>query len=797
MKNLKNCIYLKHLGMIVLFLFIGKISFTQNISGLPRNFKSSIPIAIKAGPTPKASRVNYKKITQSIPNNKTTSLVTLTDNADIAILSGNFIQYDPSISIDPQNSNNILVSAGTRGLTYSSGSFYYGFFDQGYYYSTNGGQTWQGSNVLANKTTINDVDGWANTAYGSNSKAYLSAITRNGTGGYWAQTSTNYGATWGSLIPSATTVTNFDANSIAVDDVASSPYANRFYCAFNNAAGSGTVEFNKSTDQGVTFSTPIVLKNGFGNFSSTATGVNGDVYVVWSDYNTASDGFSPGVGFNRSINGGNTFMGYRRIINVNGSQASCASPTYNYTRVFDKPDIAVDKSNGTHRGRLYIAIPVKDVSNGKAIIQVSYSDNQGDTWSTLTTVNISTAQQSFMPAITVDNCTGDIWIAYYCFDSPTGFSTNTYVAFSNDGGTSWQNQKVSDVSHIRQPMNTSNLVFPCGFASDKLDIQASGGTAYAVWSDDRTYSATDHRWIVYVSKVTSTLLNLTISGSSTLCTTSQNYSISNLPTGATVVWSITPSTGATLTQSNNIATLTKTGNTQITLNATITVCGVTYNTAPKIITVGDPYTLYPFGSGQYQDAIMETGQDNGPCNIQCYSPSGPPKYYSAPIAYNSTSETWQKIWSLPANYSFWSANQPNTISLFFKASNQSVEFKRTLTGQCGVNLVEYYCFGSNTTVCGSLLAQTTSSQMFKIYPNPTSINRTVTLQILSNDKLNVADFGNSTIQLVDANDNIILTKQGSKNQKESLEIPALSNGIYYVRIINQCGTKTEKIIVKN
>lgn len=293
---------------------------------------------------------------------------------------------------------------------------------------------------------------------------------------------------------------------------------------------------------------------------------------------------------------------------------------------------------------------------------------------------------------------------------------------------------------------------------------------------------------------------MSILGSNSICTNPETYSIKNLPFGATVTWTRTPTNTTTPMpdpSDPNKVILTKTGNGLVTLSATVTSCGINYSIPSININVGNPYTLYTVGGGPYQNAVMETGEDAGPCNIQCYSPGGPTKHWSAPVAYNSTSDTWQKLWSLPANYAFWSPDI-NGIGLFFKAANQSVEFKRTVTGACGSNVVEYYCFGSNTTLCSGLQSPTnTSSQIINIYPNPTSINRSVTLEIISTDKLNTTDFANSTIQLVDANDNIILQKQGSKIQKENLEIPALSNGIYYVRIINEYGTKTEQIIVKN
>ena len=86
----------------------------------------------------------------------------------------------------------------------------------------------------------------------------------------------------------------------------------------------------------------------------------------------------------------------------------------------DFPSMAVDKSNSPYRGRIYIAYPAKENGNGKAIIQVRYSDDEGATWSSPYTVNISNGRQNFFPWIAVDNSTGTVCVVYYSFDSDSG-----------------------------------------------------------------------------------------------------------------------------------------------------------------------------------------------------------------------------------------------------------------------------------------------------------------------------------------------------------------------------------------
>lgn len=340
----------------------------------------------------------------------------------------------------------------------------------------------------------------------------------------------------------------------------------------NFTPGNIRVQFNRSTNNGNTYSLPITISTNIGQGANVQTGTNGQVYVCWADYNNNELG-ARGLGFCRSLNGGVTFTNSQRIFNYNGirdlnTNSDGSSPTFNNTRINDFPAMSVDKSNGIHRGSIYVTYAAHENGNGKAVIQVAWSDNQGDTWSTPLTVSIPTGRQNWFPWIAVDNCNGEIWLDYYSFDTPSGFTTNTYVAHSVDGGLNWENQRVSDVSHITQAIVAPNIA--PGYAGDYIGITAFGGKAYPIWMDNRNGT-----WQLYCSPVTSNISSYSISGDASFCTTSNPYTIPNLPTGATVQWSVTPSSIATpgtptLTQT----TLTKNSNGIITLTATISnVCG--------------------------------------------------------------------------------------------------------------------------------------------------------------------------------------------------------------------------------
>lgn len=82
-----------------------------------------------------------------------------------------------------------------------------------------------------------------------------------------------------------------------------------------------------------------------------------------------------------------------------------------------------------------------------------------------------------------------------------------------------------------------------------------------------------------------------IVGPAQFCT-SQTYSISSLPSGATVSWYITSAPFFSYTQSNNVLTINRIADGDVNITATVTVCGITLPPYLKTIRVGgNPITI--------------------------------------------------------------------------------------------------------------------------------------------------------------------------------------------------------------
>lgn len=429
------------------------------------------------------------KFNPTLPTKPNASLrAGIIDGTDIRLLPSSHVQSEVIITINKNNPSNLLASANTL-----LGAFQY---NQGFYASLDGGVTWTGADQLQNIPT-NKVDGDPSVAFGADGTGYLTSIAAGsfGTAGYWFQKSADGGRNWSTGIK-GNSGANFDKEMITADNLTSSPFANNFYCSWTDFnSGNGAVAFNRSTDKGATFSSELILRNGnvgFGQGTNVQTGPNGEVYVCWADHKQVVSPYkADGMGFTKSNNGGVSFTAASVIFPYRGTRVDGNDATYNFTRVNDFPSMAVDKSTTSRRGRIYIAYPEANNADQHSEIKVRYSDNQGATWSSGVVVNIPNARQSFFPWVTVDDRYGIVWVVYYAFDQATGYSTNTYIAGSING-TTWLNQKVSDVAHITAAIDNNNFAF--GYAGDYIGIAAYNGIAYPTWMDNRNGT-----WQVYTS----------------------------------------------------------------------------------------------------------------------------------------------------------------------------------------------------------------------------------------------------------------------------------------------------------
>lgn len=336
--------------------------------------------------------------------------------------------------------------------------------------------------------------------------------------------------------------------------------------------------------------------------------------------------------------------------------------------------------------------------------------------------------------------------------------------------------------------NTISLTPACGATPSNVSATVTaGGNSY------QTNTAT-----VSVSNPT-----LSISGSSSFCTGSSNYSINNLPCNASVSWSASPNGIVSLSCTSCASTtLTKLADGVVTLTATITkanACSSGTEVKDLTVTVGAPKVIYaPSG----QEAFNLTGQRfnygaNGPGNsfsvcpneyltFTPYFPSG----YNPPTitAHQWTiSGSYSSVGSLTQDYlSVTSAStHPNTFNFTYQYQNacgwSPVYYGSAGTMNCD-NGEEPFRVSPTKTPKEKLVKQ---DGLVSVFPNPVSD----VLYISINSK----DFGRVTVKLYNALGKEVKMVVAT-SPLTSLNLSTLTKGIYFIQIFNGQKITTHKVI---
>jgi len=253
------------------------------------------------------------------------------------------------------------------------------------------------------------------------------------------------------------------------------PVNDNVYVVWADAsAGFYTIHLSRSTNRGRTYETPIAISNedSAANGALPAVGPNGEVYVTWGSFDVEDR-----LWFDRSLDEGATWLEADIVIDT---QVEPRSPLSGNFRNYLVPAIAVDRTGGPFRGRIYVVWC--DGRFGDPDIVLSYSDDRGDTWSTAARVNddaIGNDADQWFPWVVVDD-NGHVQVTFLDRrDDPDGYLYAMVLATSTDGGASFgPNIRVSD--GLYGPTDD-------GFLGDYTGAAVSPDNhLHPVWPDGRT-----------------------------------------------------------------------------------------------------------------------------------------------------------------------------------------------------------------------------------------------------------------------------------------------------------------------
>jgi hypothetical protein len=374
---------------------------------------------------------------------------------------------EPTICINPANPNNVAAGA---------------ILDS-YYWSEDGGRTWQNNQLKSSHGVFGDPVLVANPQ-GHFYYAHLS----DPEGKQWSgkklldriviQKSTDGGKTYnngsycGENHPK-----DQDKHWLGVDPKSGHVYCTwtefDLYDAKDTAKYHSRILFSKSTDGGDSWSKALKINQFDGDCidddnttegAVPVVGVNGEIFVAWAWNNK--------IWFDRSTDGGATWL--NRDIVVADQPGGWTYNVQGISRCNGLPFTDIDRSNGPNRGTLYVNWTDHRNGDEDPDVFVASSRDGGLTWAAPVRVNNDGAgKDQFLTSMTVDQVTGYVYCVFYDRRNYTDKKTDVWMAVSRNGGKTFENFKVS-----KEPFDPSKWVF----FGDYNHISAHDGHVRPIWT---------------------------------------------------------------------------------------------------------------------------------------------------------------------------------------------------------------------------------------------------------------------------------------------------------------------------
>lgn len=234
-----------------------------------------------------------------------------------------------------------------------------------------------------------------------------------------------------------------------------------------------TILFSKSTSGGKKWSQPVQLSQTHGDCidddntaegAVPAVGADGKIFVAWSNQGI--------IYMDRSYDEGKTWL--KNDMALVKQVGGWAMDIPGINRCNGMPVLMIDNSKSRFRGSLYLVWA--DQINGEDDTDIWFmrSVNHGDNWTQPERINQdSVRRHQFFPWMAIDQATGNMYIVYYDRRAYDDLRTDVYVAYSSDGGTNFNEVKVSESPFV--PTKEK-------FFGDYNNIAAHNGIIAPIWT---------------------------------------------------------------------------------------------------------------------------------------------------------------------------------------------------------------------------------------------------------------------------------------------------------------------------
>ncbi|MCX7877652.1 MAG: T9SS type A sorting domain-containing protein [Ignavibacteria bacterium] len=385
-------------------------------------------------------------------------------------------QIEPFIVRHPLNQQILFASAYTIFLNFRS---------EGIYVSTDGGNSWRGTDTC-NGAPVNGGHGGDPGPVIDKNGIFILTHQGGVVQGMFSNYSTNQGLNWSNNYPILTG--DQDKGFPGTDDAPLSSFYGRTYLVWTRFAAPFPIVVSYTTNSGISWSSVTQINNSFGSNRSfgpaLSVGPDGTVYTVWASAQPNSPFTEDCIGFAKSTNGGNNWIVNECAIDCNGIRTTQLSPWTIRANSF--PVIDIDKTGGARNGWIYIATTNKNLPPAGSDPDIVFhrSTDGGNSWSSGIRVNqdpLNNGRNQFFPAIRVDEG-GGVNIIY--FDSRNqADSVDVYLSRSTDGGNSWTDFRITSQRFKPTPVAGAG---GAGNMGDNLGLTSGNGRLYPVWMGNYT-----------------------------------------------------------------------------------------------------------------------------------------------------------------------------------------------------------------------------------------------------------------------------------------------------------------------
>jgi hypothetical protein len=452
-----------------------------------------------------------------------------TDATTTACSTGRRSQNEPTVAVDPHNTQVVVAGANDYCAQIVNGDVW-----TGYYRSTDGGSTWQDSLVpgypadasaAGVASPVHGTCGAAgdpSQAFDRDGRLFYAFICFNRTkpvnGGVFVARYTDDGAAYDRtvLVKRGTPSGQFSAGlfqdkiNLTVDQTAGRFGGNAYvaWSQYDGFAPNNAVLFSRSTNHGLTFSSPIRVTPvalGTASFADLAVGPDGAVYLAFLTYPSSSNPQSD-VWLSKSTDGGASFGPAARVATIVLSDSSqfsgngatdCGDGPFacpsglTFSRFFSAPAVAAD-ATGVH------VVWGAELPSGQSKIFVRNSPD-GTTW-TVPAATLDTVALGHQWTPDIASAGGVITAVFYDSRADPAYAPNlppgntasgqnsgdvvhTLAATSTNGGTTWTETQLSTVgSNFGWETHGSRRD---GFWGDYIYVSAAGASVVAAWTDSR------------------------------------------------------------------------------------------------------------------------------------------------------------------------------------------------------------------------------------------------------------------------------------------------------------------------